>query len=101
MGFLEGDQAAGVLEQGEVVVGFLRPADEQRAVAVEPGVAGFDDPAAGPPAERLQLQLDLFAAPADVRREAALGDSLAQRRVVVAAIQAEPLAGAACSAWAA
>ena len=36
VGFLEGDQAAGELEQGEVVLVFLRPADQDRAVAVEP-----------------------------------------------------------------
>src|SRR5881397_834033 len=34
VGFLEGDQSAGELEQGEVVLGFLRPADQERAVAV-------------------------------------------------------------------
>ena len=34
--FLEGDQSAGELEQGEVVLVFLRPADQDRAVAVEP-----------------------------------------------------------------
>ena len=36
MGFLEGDQAAGELEEGKVVGVFLRPADQDRAVAVEP-----------------------------------------------------------------
>lgn len=36
VGFLEGDQAGGELEQGEVVLVFLRPADQDRAVAVEP-----------------------------------------------------------------
>src|SRR3990172_10415659 len=49
---LEGDQPAGELEQGEVVLVLLRPADEQRPVAVEPGVAGLDDPAAGTPPGR-------------------------------------------------
>jgi hypothetical protein len=34
--FLEGDQAAGELEEGEVVLVFLRPADEDRPVAVQP-----------------------------------------------------------------
>jgi hypothetical protein len=36
VGFLEGDQSAGELEQGEVVLVFLRPADQDRAVSVEP-----------------------------------------------------------------
>jgi hypothetical protein len=49
MGFLERDQAAGELEEREVVLGFLRPADQKGTVAVEPGVAGLDDPAAGAP----------------------------------------------------
>jgi hypothetical protein len=35
VGFLQGDQSAGELEQGEVVLGFLRPADQERAVAVD------------------------------------------------------------------
>jgi hypothetical protein len=55
VGFLERDQAAGELEEREVVLGFLRPADQERAVAVEPGVAGLDDPAAGAPAGSAQL----------------------------------------------
>ena len=91
VGFLEGDQAAGELEQGEVVGVFLRPADQQRPVAVEPGVAGLDDPAAGAPTRGVQLQLDLFAARADMRRVAALGDELADRLVVVAAVETQPL----------
>jgi len=36
VGFLEGDQSAGKLEQREVVLVFFRPADQDRAVAVEP-----------------------------------------------------------------
>jgi hypothetical protein len=50
MGFLERDQSAGELEEREVILGLLRPTDEQSAVAVEPGVAGLDDPTAGAPA---------------------------------------------------
>src|SRR5207247_2376643 len=63
VGFLERDQSAGELEQGEVVLGLLRPADQERAVAVEPGVAGLDDPAAGAPARSRLLQLE-FVGPA-------------------------------------
>jgi hypothetical protein len=61
-GLLEGDQSAGELEQGEVVLVLLRPADEKRPVAVEPGVAGFDDPATRPPAGRAEFEPDLLAA---------------------------------------
>jgi hypothetical protein len=49
VGFLVRDQSAGELEEGEVVFGFLRPADQEGAVAVQPGVAGLDYPAAGAP----------------------------------------------------
>jgi len=91
VGFLEGDQAAGELEEGEVVLVFLRPADQEGTVAVEPGVAGLDDPAARPPAGSTKLLPDLLAAPADVRAEAAPADELADPRVVVAAVEAESL----------
>ena len=77
MGFFEGDEAAGELEEGEVVLFFLRPADQDGAVAVEPGVGRFDDPAARLPARGLGLQLDLVAAAADVRSEPVGGDDLA------------------------
>jgi hypothetical protein len=90
-GLLEGDQAAGELEQREVVLVFLRPADQQRPVAVQPRVAGFDDPTAGAPSRRVELELDLFAAGTDLRCEAALGDGLAHGRVVVAAVETQSL----------
>jgi len=57
--FLERDQAAGELQEGEVVLVLLRPADQERPVAVQPGVAGLDDPATGAPAGGAQLGLDL------------------------------------------
>ena len=91
MRFLERDQAAGELEQGEVVLGFLRPTDEQRPVAVEPGVAGFDDPAVCAPARGAQLFVDLFAASADVRCELVCADELAHDREVEGAVEAQPL----------
>jgi len=91
VGFLERDQAAGELEQGEVVVVLLRPADQEGAVAVEPGVAGFDDPAACSPAGAAELLADLVAAAADVRLQPLFGDPLVYPRVVVAAIETEPL----------
>jgi len=90
-GFLEGDQAAGELEQGEVVVIFLRPADQWCPVAVQPGVAGFDDPAAGAPAGGVEPEFDLLAAAVDVRGELPFGDELADAVVVVAAVEAQAL----------
>ena len=49
VGFLERDEAAGELEQGEVVLVLLGPADEDAAVAVQPGVGGLHDPPPGAP----------------------------------------------------
>jgi hypothetical protein len=91
VGFFECDEAAGELEEGEVVLVFLAPADEQSAVAVQPRVGGLDDPSPCAPAGGAQLQLDLLAARADVRREAVLAGELVHRRRVVAAVQAQPL----------
>src|SRR5215218_7897177 len=88
---LEGDQAAGELEQGEVVLVLLRPADEQRAVAVEPRVAGLDDPAPGPPAGVANLRGELLTAGADVGLEALADGEFADVVVVVAAVETEPL----------
>ena len=91
VGFLEGDQSAGELEQREVVFGFLRPADQERSVAVEPGVAGLDDPAAGAPSRCGAFQLELVAAAADVRCVATPGRQLVDPRVGVAAVETEHL----------
>jgi hypothetical protein len=89
VGFLESDQSAGELEQGEVVLGFLRPADQERAVAVEPGVAGLDDPAAGAPSRAAALQLELVAATSDVGGVATAGRERLNPWVGVAAVEAE------------
>ena len=91
MGFLERDQAAGELEEREVVLGFLRPADQEGAVAVEPGVAGLDDPAAGTPSWPGAFEFELVGAGADVRAIAATRDKLVDPGVAVAAVQAEAL----------
>lgn len=91
VGFLERDQAAGELEEREVVLVFLRPADQERSVSVQPGVARLDDPAAGAPAGRTQLESDLFAAGADVRRVLPFGRELSHDRVVVAAVETQTL----------
>ena len=90
-GFLEGDQAARELKKREVVLGFLRPADQERTVAVEPGVTGLDDPASGAPSRSGAFQLELVAAAADVRRVAATGGKLVDPRVGVAAVETERL----------
>jgi len=79
------------LEKREVVLGFLRPADQEGAVAVEPGMAGLDDPAAGLPARCGSFQLDLFAAATDVGCVAASLRELVDPWVAVAAVEAEAL----------
>ena len=91
MGFLEGDQGAAELEQGEVVLVLLAPANEEAAVSVHPGVACFDDPPPGAPAGRVGLELDLLTAGANVRRQPVDSGELAGAVVVVAAVQAQPL----------
>ena len=64
--FLEGDEPTGEHQEGEVVLGLLGPADQQRTVAVEPGVTGFDHPAVRLPVGVAGLEIDLLAAAADV-----------------------------------
>jgi hypothetical protein len=91
LGFLECDQSAGELEECEVVLGFLRPADQEGAVAVEPGVAGLDDPAAGMPSWCGSFELDLLAAATDMGCVAATSRELVDPRVAVAAVEAEAL----------
>jgi len=88
---LEGDQAAGELQQGAVVLGLLRPADEQGAVAIQPGVGGLDDPAPGAPARDAQPLVDLRAATYDVRLKATAIDQLTALGVVVAPVQTDAL----------
>jgi hypothetical protein len=66
-----------------VVLVFLRPADEPGTVAVDPGVAGLNDPAAGAPARRARLLVELLAAGTDMRRRLVVGDDLAGLGVVV------------------
>ena len=78
-------------EQGEVVLVLLGPADEDRAVAVQPGVGGLDDPASSPPAGSAYLLGYLLPACADVRRVAVLDCQIVHRRRVIATIKAKPL----------
>lgn len=91
VGLFEREQSARELQQREVVLGFLRPADQERAVSVEPGVTGLDYPAASVPVRPAALQLDFVAAAADVRLEAASGGEFTDPGVGVAAVEAQPL----------
>jgi hypothetical protein len=74
-----------------VVLVLLGPADEDRPVAVQPGVAGLDDPAPGAPAGSENLLGDLLATGADVRRQLVVGDEVADFGVVIGLVQAEAL----------
>jgi hypothetical protein len=91
VGFLERDQAAGELKEREVVLGLLRPADQERPVAVEPGVAGLDDPAARLPSRCGSFELDLLATATNVGCVAASVRELVDPGVAVAAVEAEAL----------
>jgi hypothetical protein len=79
------------VEEAEVVLGLLRPADEERAAAVEPGVGALDDPAAGAEAGLAGDRPGFLAAAADVGGEAELDCEFADLVVVVALVQAELL----------
>lgn len=74
-----------------MVLGFLRPADQEGAVAVEPGVARLDDPTAGAPSRGRSFELEFVAAAADVGAVAAAGGELVDPGVGVAAIETERL----------
>jgi len=74
-----------------VVVGLLRPADEQAAEAVEPGVGALDDPAAGSEAGLALERFLLLAARTDVGAEAERASELVDLGVVVALVQADAL----------
>jgi hypothetical protein len=74
-----------------VVLVLLGPADENAAVAVQPGVAGLDDPAACFPLGVVGLEVDLLAARADVRRELVVADQLADLSVVICLVQTDAL----------
>ncbi len=74
-----------------MVLGLLRPADQERPEAVEPGVGALDDPAAGAEAGLLFELLRFFAAAADVGGEAELGEQFAYLGVVVGFVEADAL----------
>jgi hypothetical protein len=77
--------------QGAVVLGILRPANEQAAVAVEPGVRALDDPAPREPSRVFALGLDLLAAGSEVQGEAEACGDLAHLGEVIALVEAEAL----------
>jgi hypothetical protein len=91
VGLFECAQSAGELEKCEVVLGFLRPADQERAVAVEPAVAGLDDPASRAPSRDGAFQRELVGAAADVCGVAASGPERVDPRVGVAAVKTQAL----------
>ncbi len=77
-----------------MVFGFLRPADEQSAESVQPGVGALDHPAAG---AEVGVVLDcflLFAARTDVRVEVEFVGERVNLGVVVTLVQAEARARA-------
>jgi hypothetical protein len=74
-----------------VVAVFLRPADQDPAVAVEPGVGRFDDPASGAPSRDVELVGDLFAAGTDVWRELVFDNEFVALGVVVGLVETEAL----------
>jgi hypothetical protein len=74
-----------------VVLVLLGPADEDAAVAIQPGVASLDHPATGTPAGDANLFGDLLATSTDVRRQLVGGDQLADLGVVICLVQADAL----------
>ena len=89
--FLKAIRPLASWSRGEVVLVLLGPADEDGAVAVQPGVCCLDDPPAGSPAGRAGFELDLLTAGADVRRVTVLDRQISHRRGVKAAIEAQAL----------
>jgi hypothetical protein len=74
-----------------VVLWLLGPADEDSAVAVQPGVTRLGDPPPGLEAGVTGFEIDLFSASADVWLEALGEHQFADVGVVVAAVKTQPL----------
>ena len=74
-----------------MVLVLLGPADENPAVAVQPGVGGLDHPAPCAPTRGTDLLGDLLTTCADVRRQLVGGDGIANFLVVVSLVQADAL----------
>ena len=87
------------MQQSQVVFGFLAPADEQAAKAMDPAVGAFDDPAAGfDPGVAFEL-LGLHTPGAQMQGELKLPGQVPHLRLVVALVQAEPSWVLAGGAW--
>lgn len=74
-----------------MVLVLLGPANEDRPVSVEPGVAGLDDPAPRPPVGVVLLEVDLLAAGTDVWCEFTVLEQLTDNREVVGLVEADAL----------
>jgi len=83
------DEDGGELDEGEVVLRLLLPADEQFPVAVEPRMRALDDPAPRP--RPTPTGARLFAAPSNVRLEPPLPYRALHDDVVVALVETEVL----------
>lgn len=79
----------GKVQHGQVVFGFFSPADEQVAVAVEPGVGTFNNPAPGTLPGLFSL--NLLATRPNVRRVAMGGCHGPYFVLIVARVQAQVL----------
>ena len=75
------------MEHGEVGVGVFLAAAEDVAETIQPGVGGFDDPAAGAEAGLVFDRLGLFATAADVGGEGKLCGKLTDLVVVVGGVE--------------
>src|SRR3954447_8237491 len=85
-----GDDGAGEVKQGEVVGGFLGPADQDGTEAVEPGMGTLDDPA---PRFGLDMALGpgFLAAAAQMQREAEFLGQSARLVIVEPLVETEML----------
>lgn len=74
-----------------MVLVLLGPANQDRPVAIEPGVTCLDHPAARSPVGVVLLEVDLLAASADVWCEFAVLEQVADGGEVVGLVEAEAL----------
>src|SRR5215210_986946 len=79
------------MEQSEVILGFLVPADQEGAEAVEPGVAAFDHPSSCPRAGVALERLCLLTPGADMSGEPELFEKIADLAPVIVLIHAHAL----------
>src|SRR6267142_1837477 len=89
----EGDEGAGEVEHGQVIVALLLPANEQASKSVEPRMRALDHPAPGSVAGNLLSWLALDSAGRNVRGVSPEIHQVANVRVVVALVHAQVLLG--------